>query len=71
MSKLDNWTVCFDNKEKDVHFHLMGEIFNDSRFDNGRVIRTSRVIKIENNIASTKSGTEYQLGFPKHSIYTA
>lgn len=58
---LDNWSVFYDNKEKDPHFHLAGE------FDERNII-TSRVISINDNIAETTT-SKYELGFPKNNIY--
>lgn len=63
--KLNNWIVCIDNRNIDVHFHLSGEVQSDNKSSSEHRIYTSRVVSIFHNIATTKTGTKYKLGFPR------
>lgn len=66
---LKNWVTCYDYKHKDKHFHLSGEVYNDGRFNDGDYIYTSRIVSIIDNIATTKTGTQYYLDFPLMWLY--
>jgi len=54
MKTLKQW--YYDNSGS-----LIGEVYTDPRFKNGTVIKTTRVIDLQGNIATTLSGTEYLL----------
>ena len=58
--KIDDWVVVYDNKEKDVHFHIVGLI-------NGVEKITSRIISINNNQVET-ANSFYSLGWPRKSL---
>lgn len=40
---------------------IIAEVYNDSRFNNGDMISTSPIIKFEDGIITTSSGTLYVL----------
>ena len=56
---LEDWDVFVDNKDKDPHFHLVGNL-------NGSEKLTSRVICINGQMAETENSI-YRLGWPYHS----
>ena len=64
MYRLKKWIVFTDNPNKEPHFHLKGFVYDHPGHANGTPITTSRVIKIENGIATTGSGSEYLLDHP-------
>ena len=60
----DHQRVLLPPKE-DGTYSLAGHCYNRTGFEDGTTIATSTIIKIENGVAMTRSGTKYELGF-KH-----
>lgn len=70
MPTIENWSTYQDNTNEYLAPELrpvilQGNIYHDSRFNDGSFISTSRLIKIDikNNFAKTNH-TEYVLGEP-------
>lgn len=64
---LENWAILnyhIKSPDSTMDFcgeNLIGNIFNDLRFDDGESIITSNIIKIDKNYAYTQN-TKYELG---------
>lgn len=56
MARIENWIKYFDNS-------IVGQIYDDKRFENGKLIKTTPIIDLDekNNRAATKN-TVYELG---------
>ena len=54
--KLEFWIFSKDTGQ------LHSEVYQDSRFPDGSFITTSPVVKIDDGIVTTQSGTNYVLG---------
>lgn len=63
---LENWrTVLLDPySPPEAGMRLSGEVYDHPRFQNGTVVTTSRVNKINCRFITTKSGSLYWLGKP-------
>jgi len=61
--KLKNWCFFGADIEKKT-FRLVGQVYGHDRFENGELIRTSKIISfnIETMIAHSESGSSYELG---------
>lgn len=72
MPRLENWSIISGDN---FHF-LSGNIYEDTRFPDGKWINTSTVVKLDPSArtAKTFSGTLYSLGRPVsafvHRIHT-
>ncbi len=40
---------------------LFGEIYNDERFEDGHHILTTKIVKLDNMVCTTESGTVYHI----------
>ena len=58
--RIENWEV-FSNPWR-MKQYLRGEVYGHPRLADGRVVTTSAVIELRDDVAVTKSGTIYQLG---------
>ncbi len=58
--RLENWEV-FDNSWK-MKRYLHGEVYGHPRLPDGRMVMTSSVIELRDDVAVTQSGTIYRLG---------
>lgn len=70
MPKLDNWACvsASDDPYKSPEasgLALKGQVVDHPRFDDGKLIRTSRVIKATGRTVVTISGSVYELGDPE------
>ena len=71
MIVLNNWSIIsdpYDAPELNIRF-LQGNVFNSSKHSDGKFITTSRLVHVYENengnvIATTASGTNYNLGNP-------
>lgn len=63
MKELKNWSAFTDSTTKEPHFHLTGDMYDNNGKWMGLMLKTTRVISINNGIATTKCGTEYKLGY--------
>jgi hypothetical protein len=61
MPRLENWAIINDNF-RDCS-RLVGDIYDDDRFPDGKAVSTSRLVEVDfaNNVALTKN-TKYVLG---------
>ena len=65
--RLENWCLVHGEinpylpPEMQTHV-ISGNVFGNPKFPGGKLITTSTIIKVENGIAYTQSGSEYELG---------
>ena len=58
--RLENWEMISNPWKMKQYLH--GEVYGHPRLPDGRLVTTSAVIELHDNVAVTKSGTIYQLG---------
>ena len=70
MPRLENWMIIIQDikpyqSPELARAYMIGEIYNDNRFEDGKTIRTSTLVEfdIKNNTAETEN-TIYTLGNP-------
>lgn len=73
--KLENWSVNFLPFDlyiapEQIKCRASGQVYGNPKFEDGEVITTSRIVKVENGCIVTKSGSFYELGEP-HPDYEA
>lgn len=56
-ARLENWSRFGEQ--------LVGEVYGHPRFEDGEVVRTSRVLKMDDKVAETMN-TDYTLGEQAH-----
>lgn len=68
--KLKNWSVVSDIDIRFVapeimHYHLQGNVYGNSKFEDGKHVMTSRIIEVNDKgnykEAITRSGSVYEL----------
>lgn len=75
MPRLENWSFWGIRYVSGMKYSLVGEIYNDERFVEGTIIRTSPVAfysldkEKDTYFVTTKNGTKYQLGEAIDAMY--
>ena len=67
MPRLENWSVIVGNTSpytppELLTKHLHGRVYGDGRFPDGTNIKTSAILRTEQEVVLTHSGTRYTLG---------
>lgn len=66
--RIENWSVVGDPdpyKAPELHRQrIQGEVFGNSKFEDGKFIRTSDIGKVDGSEVITVSGSVYTLGEP-------
>ena len=64
MTILENWSIVFFSREaKELkRARLRGNIYNDPRFENGKIIVSSEILRLEGEEIITYSNSKYKLG---------
>ena len=66
MKRINRWAIVSSNEPYQAPecrtSHIIGEVYNRSRFSNGERVTTSAIIGKKGNLVCTASGSEYQLG---------
>jgi hypothetical protein len=69
--KLEKWSLCCDapdpykapeQQQQQQIPHLQGFVYNHPNFKDGDPLTTSRIVKMENGLVVTRSGSKYELG---------
>jgi len=65
--KLENWSIVFKDPYQAPECrksYLQGNIYGREDIEDGKFVTTSSIIKTEDNLVYTKSGSLYELGEP-------
>ncbi len=69
--ELRDWYYVVDDEEEEVVTRLCGKVFGDPRRADGKHVVTTRIVKAEGRLITTRGGSKYRLttieaGFRKH-----
>ena len=65
LSKLESWNIIesISVREEYIYYALIGRIYNDDRFEDGTLIRTSKIKEIDfDDMTAMTKNTMYKLG---------
>jgi hypothetical protein len=75
MPRIENW-ACVPGSDdpylppERLGISITGNVYARPGFEDGKAIRTSKVVRVQANLVWTKSGTCYELGTPSEEYLT-